>query len=67
TAEISLDAPWSEIRRGLEALQVSEFRSGNFRFFRRNELQPKTRRILKSLKIHSPKSILDFEKTPENP
>jgi hypothetical protein len=67
TAEISLDAPWSEIRRGLEALQVSEFRSGNFRFFRRNELQPKTRRILKSLKIHSPKSILDLEKTPENP
>jgi transposase len=60
-AEIACQQPWSQIRRQLQALQVTEFFSLKHRFFRRNELTPEVSQILKTLDIAAPTSILSVE------
>jgi len=60
-AEIACQQPWSQIRRQLQALQVTEFFSLKHRFFRRNELTPEVSQILKTLYIAAPKSILSVK------
>jgi transposase len=60
-AEIACQQPWSQIRRQLRKLQVTEFFSLKYRFFRRNELTPKVSQMLKTLDIPAPKSILKLE------
>ena len=60
-AEIACQQPWSQIRRQLQTLQVTEFFSLKHRFFRRNELTPEVSQMLKTLSIAAPKSILSVE------
>lgn len=68
-AEISCGVPWNRIRTKLEDLQISEFHTPEYRFFRRNELSVKTRNILKALDISTPKLVAGLQKlkksTPE--
>jgi transposase len=66
-AEISCAEPWSRIRPRLEGLQISEFHSRGYRFFRRNELPVQTRNILKTLDISIPKLVMGLEKLQESP
>jgi transposase len=61
-AEISCGEPWSRVRRTLEELQISEFQTPGYRFFRRNELPPKTRNILTTLDISIPQLVMGLEK-----
>ena len=60
-AEIACQQPWSQIRRKLQTLQVSEFLTLKHRFYRRNELTPEVSQILKTLAVTAPKSILAVE------
>ena len=60
-AEIAGQQPWSQIRRQLQRLQVTEFLSLKHRFFRRNELTPELSQMLKTLDIPAPKSVLSVE------
>jgi transposase len=60
-AEVACQQPWSQIRRQLQTLQVTEFFSLKHRFFRRNELTPEVSQMLKTLDITAPKSILSVE------
>ena len=60
-AEIACQQSWSQIRRQLQTLQVTEFFSLKHRFFRRNELTPKVSQMLKTLDVAAPKSILKLE------
>jgi hypothetical protein len=46
----------------LDGLQITEFFNLNHRVLMRNELDNKTRSILKSLNITYPKKILNLEK-----
>lgn len=63
-AELSCNKPWHQIREALDRLQVTKFENSSHRFFHRNELDPETSNILKSLKINTPKQILEIEKIP---
>ena len=60
-AEIACQQPWSQIRRQLQTLQVTEFFSLKHRFSRRNELTTEVSQILQALDIAAPKSILSVE------
>ena len=60
-AEIACQQPWSQIRRELQKLQVTEFLTLKHRFFRRNELTPKMSQMLKTLDVPAPKSVLAVE------
>jgi transposase len=60
-AEIACQQPWSQIRRKLQTLQVTEFLSLKHRFYRRNELTPEVSQTLKILAVAAPKSILAVE------
>jgi transposase len=61
-AELSCNKPWSQIREALDRLQATKFENSSHRFFHRNELNPETSKILKSLKIKAPKKVLEIEK-----
>ena len=61
-AELSCDKPWGQIREALDRLQVTKFENSSHRFFHRNELNPETSKILKSLKIKAPNKVLEIEK-----
>jgi hypothetical protein len=61
-AELSCGKPWSQIREALDRLQATKFENSFHRFFHRNELDPETNKILKSLKIKAPKKVLEIEK-----
>ena len=60
-AEIACQQPWSQIRRQLQTLQVTEFFPLKHRFFRRNERTPEVSQMLKPLSIAAPKRILSVE------
>jgi transposase len=62
-AELCCNKPWRQIREALERLQVTKFENSSHRFLHRNELDPETAKILKSLKITTPKQVLEIEKT----
>ncbi|MBF0555961.1 MAG: transposase, partial [Nitrospirae bacterium] len=57
--ELNCEHPWSKIKDTLSTLQVAEFHTGNFKFFQRNELTPKSLYALKSLEIAPPKAVLE--------
>jgi hypothetical protein len=61
-AKIAYQQPWSQIRRQLQWLQVTEFFTLKHRFFRQNELTLKVSQLLKILDVHAPTSILAVEK-----
>ena len=61
-AELRCDKSWSRIKQDLQDLQIFYFSTAEHRFFRRNELSSRVRRILKSLNISSPKLIQGLEK-----
>jgi len=61
-AEIGCNDTWSMIQHNLEGFQVSEFRTNSHKFFRRNEITPNVRNILKKLKIPTPSIALELEK-----
>jgi hypothetical protein len=54
--------PWSQIRRALDTVQVSNFFNLNYSFDCRNELSPEASKIFKSLKINVPKQLLRVDK-----
>ncbi len=60
-AELECGLGWSQIRRELNRLQVTEFFDLKNRVLMRNEISSKTATILKSLKIQSPKQVLELE------
>jgi len=62
-AELCCNKPWRQIREALERLQVTKFENSSHRFLHRNELDPETAKVLKSLKITTPKQVLKIEKT----
>ena len=62
-AELCCNKPWGQIREALERLQVTKFENSSHRFLHRNELDPETAKVLKSLKITTPKQVLKIEKT----
>ena len=61
-AEITCNMPWSQIRRALDTVQVSNFFNLNYSFDCRNELSPEASKIFKSLKINVPKQLLRVDK-----
>jgi len=65
-AEISCGQSWSRIKQGLEALQISYFSTAEHRFYRTNELTKKLKKLLKSLKIPTPKLFQGIEKHTQN-
>ena len=60
-AERQCNKPWHQIRRTLEALQLTEFFNLNHRVLMRNELLNSTCNIFKSLKITPPKQVIHLE------
>jgi hypothetical protein len=63
-AELSCDMPWSQIRRALDTVQVSNFFNLSYSFDCRNELSPEASKVFKLLKIKVPKQILRVGKRP---
>jgi hypothetical protein len=61
-AELSCNMPWSQIRRALDTVQVSNFFNLTHSFDCRNELSPEASKIFKSLKIKIPNQILRVDK-----
>ena len=56
--------PWSQIRRELNRLQITEFFDLKNRVLMRNEIPTKAFNILKKLKIKAPPQILSIENQP---
>ena len=61
-AEVECNDTWSRIQHNLEGLQVSEFRTNSYKFFRRNEIASNIRNILKKLKVPTPNLVAELEK-----
>lgn len=55
--ERATSTPWSRIRPALDQLQATEYRAGDHRFFRINELPAAAGQILRKLDIDPPKPI----------
>jgi transposase len=62
--EIYCDDSWKKIYDKLDLLQVTEYRSSNHAFFRRNEIDPQTKDVFKKLDISIPKPLLSVKKMP---
>ncbi|MHC4784042.1 MAG: IS1634 family transposase [Planctomycetota bacterium] len=65
-AERACGRPWQQIRRALDALQVTKLFNLNQRVHLRNEVSVETRNTLKKLHINVPKQVLHLENTPKN-
>jgi len=63
-AERACSKPWHQIRRDLDALQVTKFFNLNQRVHIRNEISNPTRNLLKKLDIRLSKRVIHLEKTP---
>ena len=63
-AELATGKSWPMLRHELRRLQVTEYETDSHRFFERNSVPAKVARILKKLKISSPKPVLDVLPTP---
>jgi len=63
-AERACNKPWHQIRRDLDALQVTKFFNLNQRVHIRNEISNPTRNLLKKMDIRLPKRVIHLEKTP---
>jgi len=57
-AELATGQPWARIRAALDHLQATEYQTESHRFFRRNEVHPEVRQILKKLAIPEPCDVL---------
>ncbi len=60
-SELECGTPWSQIRRELDGLQITNFCNLKFRVLMRNELSVKLRKLLKILKISPPKKVIHLE------
>jgi hypothetical protein len=60
-AELACGKPWRYIRDALDRLQVTNFENSSHRFLHRNEVDPETANLLKSLNIATPKQVLEIE------
>lgn len=60
-AELATGQSWAKIRRSLDEIQVSEFRTESHRFFRRNDLSRSASKTLKALGVSAPKVVLDIQ------
>jgi len=65
-AELRCERPWGRILHGLQELQISYFSTPRHRFFRRNQLTHRVRRILKYLQINRPNLIEGLEEQPQD-
>jgi transposase len=65
-AELACDKPWHQIRRSLDALQVTKLFHLNYRVHLRNEIPGNTNNILNKLKINPPKQVVSLENRTEN-
>jgi hypothetical protein len=65
-AERACGKPWHQIRRRLDALQVTKFFDLNHRVHLRNEISVEVRNILKKLDIAVPKQVLHLENRSSN-
>lgn len=65
-AEQACGKPWHQIRRHLDALQVTKLFNLNQRVHLRNEIAVETRNILKKLGIAVPKQVLHLENRPQH-
>jgi len=63
-AERACGRPWHQIRRALDAVQVTKLFNLNQRVHLRNEISTETRNILKKLDIKVPKQVLRLENDP---
>jgi transposase len=63
-AELATGLPWPRIKRELERIQVTEYRTKTHQFFERNELPSGAGEILKKLTISPPKTVIGIERTP---
>ena len=61
-AELSCGKSWRQIREALDRLQVTKFENSSHCFLHRNEVTQETSNILKSLKIDTPRQVLEIEK-----
>jgi hypothetical protein len=59
--------PWSRVRRALDAMQATEYRTATERFFQANELPEEVATILRALNIKPPKQVLAVEPFSEAP
>jgi hypothetical protein len=66
-AELRYGRSWSRILHGLQEVQVSYFSTPRYRFFRRNQLIPRVRSVLKSLHANHPNLIKDLSEQPQGP
>jgi transposase len=57
-AELATGQPWARIRAALDHLQATEYQTESHRFFRRKEMHPEVRQILKKLAITEPCEVL---------
>jgi len=57
-AELAAGQPWARIRAALDHLQATEYQTESHRFFRRNEVHPEVRQVLKKLAIPEPCDVL---------
>ena len=65
-SEIRCGQSWSRIKHGLEALQISFFSAAEHGFYRTNELSKNVKKLLKSLKIATPKLVQGIQKHTQN-
>jgi transposase len=64
-AERACGRSWRQIRRSLDALQITKLFNLNQRVHLRNEIPTETRNILNKLNIKVPKQVLYLQNTPE--
>jgi len=65
-AERACNKPWHQIRRSLDAVQVTKLFNLNQRVHLRNELTAEARNIFKNLDIKLPKQVVYLENLPKN-
>ena len=65
-AELACEQSWSQLRHVLADLKAVEFHTSSHLFFKRNEASPELRKILKTLAIPLPNSVLSVTPLPED-
>ena len=65
-AERACNKPWHQIRRSLDAMQVTKLFNLNQRVHLRNEITAETRNLLKNLDIKLPSQVVYLENLPKN-
>jgi hypothetical protein len=62
-AEIGCNEPWTNVRRKLQELQISQFISSEYSFFRRNGILANSCKVLKYINFSIQKMVLGLKKT----